>query len=54
MKRGTRVYRKSAPYMGAGTVLSKREGLVEVRWDLKGLIREHPLSTLQPSGVPMQ
>ena len=54
MKRGTRVYRKSAPYMGVGTVISKREDLVQVRWDLKGLIRVHPLTNLQPSGVPMQ
>ena len=65
MKQGTRVYRKSAPYMGVGTVISKREELakrrlykreelVQVRWDMKGIIRVHPLSALQPSGVPMQ
>ena len=54
MKKGTRVYRKSAPYMGVGTVISKREELDQVRWDMKGLIRVHPLTNLQPSGVPMQ
>ena len=54
MKKGTRVYRKSAPYMGVGTVLSKREELAEVRWDMKGLIRNHRTSVLQPVGVPVQ
>ena len=53
MKKGTRVYRKSAPFMGVGTVIFKREDLVEVRWDLKGLIRVHSFSALQPSGVPV-
>ncbi len=54
MKKGTRVYRKSAPYMGAGTVLSKREGLVQVRWDMHWHANWHRTSDLQQVGVPVQ
>ena len=53
MNKGTRVFRKSAPYMGVGTIIWKKKDLVKVRWDMKGLIRVHYLHNLWPSGVPM-
>ena len=54
MKRGTRVYRKSAPYMGVGTVIWVQGTQAKVRWDMHSTIRLHRASDLQPSGVPMQ
>jgi len=54
MKRGTRVYMKSAPYRGVGTVIWVMGMQITVRWDMKGLIRNHPVSVLQQVGVPVQ
>ena len=53
MKRGTRVYVKGAPYKGVGTVLWVQGLQVTVRWSMKGLVRVHRASALQPLGVPM-
>ena len=54
MNKGTRVYRKSAPYMGVGTVISRQGEQATVRWGMHGNIRLHRASDLQPVGVPMQ
>ena len=54
MKQGTRVYMKSAPYRGVGTVIWLMGELITVRWDMKGLVRNHRASVLQPVGVPVK
>ena len=54
MNKGTIVYRKSAPYMGVGTVISRQGEQATVRWGAHGDIRLHRASDLQQVGVPVK
>ena len=54
LKRGAIVYIKGAPHKGVGTVIWIMGEQITVRWDMKGIVRDHRASTLQQVGVPVQ